>query len=89
MRCPGPLMALALCRLVGEVDDARAKALGADKLQRLPIAPVLKETLPAVRDDGMDHEPELVEKVVAQQRPDQGVGLPVIEISLPSAASPW
>ena len=65
-------MASALRRLVGEIENARAEDLRVDELQRLLIATVLKETLPAAHDDGMDHEPELVEEVVLQQRPDQG-----------------
>ena len=42
------------------------------KLQSLMIAPFLEEMLPAPHDNGMDHEPELVEEAVLQQRPDQG-----------------
>ena len=72
MRCPGPLMASALLWLVGEVEDARAKRLRVHEFQRLLIAPVLEEALPAAQDDGMDHERKLVEEVVAQQRPDEG-----------------
>ena len=72
MRCRGPLMASALRRPVGEVEDARAKGLRVHELQRLLIAPFLKQALPAPQDDGMDHEPKLVEEVVAQQRPDEG-----------------
>src|SRR5215208_6422281 len=44
-------MASALCRLVGEVEHARAEGLRVDELQRLLlIAPVLKETLSAPHD---------------------------------------
>jgi hypothetical protein len=61
MRCPGPLLlASALRRLVGEIENARAEGLRVDKLQRLLIAHVLKETLSAPHDNRMDHEAELV-----------------------------
>ena len=44
-------MVSALCRLVGEVEHARAEGLRVDELQRLLlIAPVLKETLSAPHD---------------------------------------
>src|SRR5215217_8838520 len=65
-------MASALRRLVGEIDNARAEGLRVEELQRLLIAPVLKQTLSAPHDYGMDHEPKLVEEVVLKQRPDQG-----------------
>src|SRR5215216_4328442 len=65
-------MASALCRLVGEIEDARAKGLRVHELQRLLIAPSLEEALPAAHDNGMDHEPELIEEVLAQQRPEEG-----------------
>src|ERR671915_37402 len=73
MRCPGPLMASALCRPVGEVEDARAERLRVHELQRFPIAPLLEEALPAPQDDRMDHKPKLIEEFLAQQRPDEGV----------------
>jgi len=65
-------MASALRRLVDEIQNARAEGLRVDQLQRLLIAPVLKQTLSAPHDDGMDHEPKFVEKVLFKQRPDQG-----------------
>src|ERR671916_979977 len=72
MRSSGPLMASALCQMVGEIEDACAERLRVNELQRLLIAPLLEEALPVAQDDGMDHEPKLVEEVVAQQRPDEG-----------------
>ncbi len=66
------MMASALRRLVGEIENARAEGLRVDELQRLLIAPFLKQTLSAPHDDGMNHEPELVEEVVLKQRPDEG-----------------
>src|SRR5688500_20248760 len=72
MRCSSPLLASALRRLVGEIENACAEDLRVDELQRLLIAPVLKQTLSAPHDDGMNHEPKLVEEVVLKQRPDQG-----------------
>src|SRR5215213_415710 len=67
---PGAL--LTLCRLVGEVEDVRAKRLRVHELQSLLIAPFLEEALPAAHDYGMDHEPKLVEEPVGEQRPDEG-----------------
>ena len=69
---PATGIKLACGWLVGEVENARAEGLQVNKLQGLLIVPFLKETLPAPHDDGMDHEPELVEKAVLQQRADQG-----------------
>ena len=68
----GPLGALLARRLVGKVEDARAESLRIHELQGLPNAPVLEVALPATHDHGMDHEPKLVEWVLAQQRPDEG-----------------
>src|SRR5215207_3913184 len=65
-------LASALRRVVGEIENACAEGLRVDKLQRLLIATVLKETLPAPHDDRMNHEPQLVEEVLLKQRPDQG-----------------
>jgi hypothetical protein len=64
---PASLMASAPWRLVAEVEDARAERLRVDELQRRLICAVLKETLPAAQDNGMDHEPGLAEEVVGQQ----------------------
>jgi hypothetical protein len=68
-------------RPVGEVADARAERLRVDELQRLPIHAALAEALTAAHDYGMDHEPEFVEEVLLQQRPEE-VGLPEIPTSL-------
>src|SRR5215218_3588619 len=75
-------MASALRRPVGEVEDARAKGLRVHKLQRLLIAPFLKEALPAAQDNGMDHEPKLVEEVVLSNDRTRAP-LPRIVMSLP------
>ena len=72
MRCPSPLLASALRRLVGEIENACAEGLRVEELQRLLIAPVLKQTLSAPHHDRMNHEPELVEEAVLKQRSDQG-----------------
>jgi hypothetical protein len=61
------LLTSALRRPVGEIDDARAEGLRVDELQRLLIAPVLEQTLPAPHDYGMEHEPEFVEEAVFKQ----------------------
>src|ERR671938_741989 len=55
-------------RPVGEVEDARTKGLRVHELQRLLIALLLEEALPTPQNDGMNHEPKLVEAPVAQQR---------------------
>src|SRR5215208_2137660 len=65
-------MALALRRLVAELENARAERLRVDEIQRLLMPPRLKQTLSTAHHDRVDHEPELVEEVVLQQRPDQG-----------------
>jgi hypothetical protein len=63
-RCPRN----PLCRLVGEDRDARASRLRTNKFHPLQGASVLEEALPAARDNGMNHELELVEEVILQQR---------------------
>ena len=65
-------MASALRRLVGEIENARAEGLRVDELQRLLIAPVLKQTLSASHDYGMDHERKLLEEVLLQQLNERG-----------------
>ena len=72
MRYPGPLMASALRHLVGEIENACAEGLRVHELQRLLIASFLKETLSAPHDDGMDHEPKLLEEVDGQQLNERG-----------------
>ena len=62
---PRLLMASAMCRMVGEVENTRAERLRVDELQRLLIAPILEEALPVPNDDGMNHEPKLVEEVAS------------------------
>ncbi len=49
MRCPGPLIASALCRLVGEIEDARAKRPRVHELQRL-LPPLPRRKTKAVRE---------------------------------------
>jgi hypothetical protein len=65
-------MASAWRRLVGEIENASAEGLRVEELQRLLIAPFLKQTLSAPHDYGMNHELEFVEEVLFKQRPDQG-----------------
>ena len=55
------------CRLVGERDDARAEGMRGGRLEGRG-GPVLEEPLPVPKDDGVDHEPELVDQVVLDQR---------------------
>ena len=55
-------MASALRRLVGEIENACAEGLRVEELQRLLIAPFLKQTLSAPHDYGMEHEPKFVEE---------------------------
>jgi hypothetical protein len=78
------LMALALRRLVREVEDARAEGPQIHELQSLLIAPSLEEALPASHYNGMDHEPELVEEVVLNQRPDHPEASPLLPRTRPS-----
>jgi hypothetical protein len=59
-------------RSVGEVDDARFERLRVHELQRLLLALFLEEALAPAHYDRMDHEPQLVQKVLGQQRPYQG-----------------
>jgi hypothetical protein len=66
MRYPGPLMASALRHLVGEIENACAEGLRVQELQRLLIAPLLKQTLSAPHDYRMNHEPEFIEEVDGQ-----------------------
>src|SRR5215217_8074631 len=64
-------MASALRRLVGEIENACAEGLRVEELQRLLIAPFLKQTLSTPHHDRMNHEPKFVEEVLFEQRPDQ------------------
>ena len=73
MMSPSPLMVSALRRLVGEIENARAEGLRGHELLRLLIASFLKETLSAPHDDGMDHEPKLLEELLLQQLNERGV----------------
>src|SRR5215203_2598016 len=70
MRCPSPRIASALRRLVAEIENARAEDLRVDQLQRLLISPVLKQTLSAPHDYGMEHEPKFVEGLLEGRRDD-------------------
>src|SRR5687767_2055047 len=63
---------LGFCRPVGEVEDASSERPRIHQLQGFPISPLLEETLAASKDDGMDHEPELVEQAIPEQRPHEG-----------------
>jgi hypothetical protein len=65
-------MASALRRLVGEIENARAEGLRGHELLRLLISSFLKETLSAPHDDGMDHEPKLLEELLLQQLNERG-----------------
>src|SRR5215212_6275133 len=59
-------------RPVGKVDDARRERLGVHELQRLVLTKVLEEALAPAHHHGVDHELELVEESVLQQRTDEG-----------------
>ena len=37
----------------------------------MPTIPLLEETLPDAQDQGMNHEPELVDEVASKQRTDE------------------
>src|SRR3712207_7879881 len=52
--------------------DARAERLRINELQGPPISPVLEEALPAPQDYRMDHQPELVQEPLFEQRPHEG-----------------
>src|SRR5829696_6383689 len=65
-------MSSAPDQLVGEMDHTRAKRLRIHEFQRLLISPLLKEALPSAQDERMDHEPKLVEELLAQQPPNEG-----------------
>jgi hypothetical protein len=54
------MLVSALRRLAGEIENACAEGLRVDELQRLLIATILKQTLSAPHDYGIDHEPEVV-----------------------------
>ena len=72
MMSPGPLMASALRHLGGEIEKACAEGLRVHELQRLLIASFLKETLSPPHDDGIDHEPKLLEEVLLPQLNEKG-----------------
>jgi hypothetical protein len=67
MRCPSSNIPSALRRLIGKIKDTGTERLRVNKLQSPLIAPFLEEMLSAPYDNGMDHEPKLVEEVVFQQ----------------------
>src|SRR5918995_2260410 len=71
MRYPGPLMASALRQLVGEVEDARGEGPRVHQLQLRLILSFLKKALPASHQYRMDHQLQLVEQAVVQERADQ------------------
>src|SRR6266487_5261607 len=54
---------------VGREDRARGRHLAVDELQRpRPAAAVPEDALAGAQDDRVDHQPELVDKVVLYQR---------------------
>src|SRR5918998_4293551 len=67
----GPPLASAVGGLVGQVDDARRQGLGLHELQRRTLLAVLEELLAATHDDGVNHEVQLVEQAVVEQRADK------------------
>src|ERR671910_1411934 len=57
---------------VCQVDDARGKVPGIDELQWRLLFDILEEAFAAPHDHGVDHEFELVDKAVLEQRTDEG-----------------
>src|SRR5919112_6826261 len=55
-------------RPVGEVEDTRLERLRLHELERLLLSKALEEPLAAAHHHGVDHELELVEEPVLQQR---------------------
>src|SRR5260370_40556377 len=56
------------CWLIDEDGDAVADRLRVDEPQRLFVARVAEEALARPEDDGEDHQPQLVNEVVFDQR---------------------
>src|SRR5215211_5776332 len=59
-------------RPVGEVEDTRGKGLRVHEFQGLRFRFLVEEAFAAAHEDRVDHELELVEEPVAEQRPDEG-----------------
>src|SRR5829696_3769591 len=57
---------------VGQVDVARGKGLGIHELQRRLRLAFLEEAFAATHDHGVNHEFELVDQAVLEQRADEG-----------------
>src|SRR5918996_5887786 len=60
-----------LDRSVGREDRARGRYLALDEPQRPECAVFKEDAFPAAKDDGVDHQPELVDQVVLDQGPNQ------------------
>ncbi len=64
-----------MCRdgvgLVGKDNNARTEHLCIYQLQNPLLAPVSEETLSAPQDNGVNHEPVLVDEVMLHQRADK------------------
>src|ERR671910_1949819 len=71
MRYPGPLMASALRQLVGEVEDARGEGLRVHQLKLRLLISFFKKALAASHQYRMDHQLQLVEQAIVQERADQ------------------
>lgn len=67
-RHPSGARFLVARRLVGHDDDARTQRRGADQPHTPGLARVPEEALPAPHDDGVNHQPVLVDEVVPHQR---------------------
>src|SRR5215211_1553521 len=66
------VVVLLAYRPVGEVEDARGKGLRVHEFQGLCFRLLVEEAFAAAHEDRVDHELELVEEPVSQQRPDEG-----------------
>src|SRR5918998_274132 len=69
--CPGPPTMLAMRRSVGEVDDARLERLGVHQVQPRLLLPFLEKPFAASNHYRMDHQLQLVDYAVVQERADQ------------------
>src|SRR5918994_1989479 len=66
-----PALQLLALWPVGEVEDALPNIFESTCFSAFR-QPVPEETLPSAQDNGMNHEPELVERFAGQQRSEEG-----------------
>jgi hypothetical protein len=76
----------ALDRSVRREDRACARHLAVDEPQRPERAILAKEALAAAEDERVDHQPELVDEVVLDQRLVAGLALPQLLAEIEATA---